>query len=86
MILLRELYVYQSINVVILFRFREMWQAERWNTDQAYMPVMIVHPDHIFLQDFVLFKHPVAGCTIGRIESFFVMTATFIPAKLIYAH
>lgn len=76
---------------MILFRFREMWQAERWNTDRAYMPVMIVHPDHIFLQDFVLFKHPVAGCTIGRIESFFidvsyVITATFVPAKLIYAH
>ena len=49
-----------------------MWQAERWNSDPTYKPVMIVQPDHIFLRDFVLFQHPYAGCTIGQIESFFV--------------
>ena len=62
-----------------------MWQAERWNTDPTYKPVMIVQPNHIFLRDFVLFKHPIGGCTISQIESLFVdVSYMYICTNMIY--
>ena len=62
-------YVYQNNidNIVIPIHLGKCGRLK----DGTLIQLISVQPDHIFLRDFVLFKHPIAGCTIGQIESFF---------------
>lgn len=49
-----------------------MCQAQQWLTDPMYSAVMITHPEHIFIRDFVTYHHHQTGSdTIAKVESFF---------------
>ena len=53
--------------------YREIYQACRWNEHPIYQAVMTRHnQEDIYVHDFVMYSHPAAGNTIGRIESLYV--------------
>ena len=51
-----------------------------------YQAVMIGHNKHIYVHDFVMYSHPAAGNTMGRIETLYVNVSVKSPLQRLVSY
>ena len=48
----------------------EIFHANRWHAEFA-APMIVLNKEHIYVNDFIIFHHPLFNQTIGKVLKFF---------------